>query len=90
MSLLIWFVIGVAIVVGLASYFVIKAHQRQPATGNEGMVGKSAAVKKPDFVYVEGALWRARAEDGAPLEVGTEVLIVGVDKLTLTVRKTNA
>lgn len=86
--------ITVALCVGLAAaaaaYLIIKAHSRQPTTGNEGMVGKLADVRRPDFVYVDGALWRAVSVDGQPLEVGASVEIVEVDKLTLKVRKTNA
>lgn len=87
MSVLITVVACVGLAVGLAGWLVVKAARSRPATGHEGMIGKIAQVRKPDFVYVNGALWRAVSEDNSSLETGDKVEIVGVDNLTLRVRK---
>lgn len=87
MSVLITVVACVGLAVGIAGWLVVKAARSQPATGYEGLIGKTAKVRKPDFVYVSGALWKAESRDGTPLEVGEKVEIVGVDDLTLKVRK---
>ena len=90
MSVLVTMVVFAAVVVGVCAYLVIKAHRHRPVGGVEGMIGKSAEVRDHGFVYVDGALWKARSADGAPLEIGGTVEIVAVDKLTLTVKKANA
>jgi len=87
LSMLITLAVLITASAGLAAWLVIRAHKRQVFTGNEGMVGKTAEVRQQGFVYVDGALWKARTADGVELERGAKVEIVGVDKLTLIVRK---
>jgi membrane-bound serine protease (ClpP class) len=77
----------VAVIVALVSWLVIKAARHQVATGNEGMIGKTAEVRTSDMIYVDGALWRVVCDE--ELNKGDKVEIVGVDKLTLKVKKTN-
>jgi membrane-bound serine protease (ClpP class) len=84
-SVLITIVICVGVVVMLAAWLVLKASRRQPFIGQEGMVGKIAEVRSNGFVYVDGALWKAVSDE--ELEVGTNVKIVSVDKLTLKVKR---
>ena len=84
-SVLISVVVFVGVVVALATYFVVRAYKRQPTTGEEGMVGKLAQVRKNGMVYVDGALWQAQCNE--ELVEGSEVEVVGVDKLKLIVRK---
>ena len=88
LSVLITLALLVTVCAGLAAWLVIRAHKRQPFIGNEGMIGKDAEVRKQGFVYVDGALWKAKTTDGGELIVGGTVEIVGVDKLTLIVKKT--
>ncbi len=90
LSVLITIVACIGVAVSIAAYLVIKASQRQPFTGNEGMIGKTADVRRQGLVYVDGALWKASHESGVELEVGGTVEIVAVDKLTLIVRKSNS
>ena len=87
LSVLITLALLVTLCAGLAAWLVIRAHKRQPFSGDEGMIGKDAEVRKQGFVYVDGALWKAKATDGGELIVGNIVKIVGVDKLTLIVKK---
>lgn len=84
-SLLITVSLIVGIVVGLVIWLVVKAAKRQPFTGDAGMIGKIAEVRKQGFVYVDGALWKMESDE--ELEPGTKVEVIGVDKLMLKVKK---
>ncbi len=79
-----------------AAFFVfaiakgLQAQQRQPATGMEGMVGTTGAVRAAltprGHVFVNGELWEAESLDDT-LPVGTEVNIVGYRGMCLQVRR---
>ncbi|PYN23611.1 MAG: hypothetical protein DMD99_13580, partial [Candidatus Rokuibacteriota bacterium] len=66
----------------------VRALGRPPATGAEGLIGKTGSVRErlaPEGqVLVSGEIWRAVAE-GEPVEIGGQVRIVAVDGLTLKV-----
>jgi len=60
-------------------------------TGWEELIGREAEVREPldpvGQIWIEGALWKARVDDGAPaVEPGRRVLVDAVDGLTLVVR----
>ncbi|MFQ5520725.1 MAG: nodulation protein NfeD [Candidatus Methylomirabilia bacterium] len=68
----------------------VQALYRRPTTGGLGMIGqvgvaRSALTPRGD-VLVQGELWRAVAE-GEPVAEGDEIAVVGVDGLTLRVKK---
>lgn len=67
---------------------IIRAQRRQAATGREELIGKTALVKStldPEGqVLYKGELWRAISESGR-VENGREVVINGIDSLTLYV-----
>jgi len=84
-SILTTIVLLVGVVAAIASYLVIRAARRQPSTGEEGMVGKTAEVRTNGMVYINGALWKAESLD--ILSEGDRVEIVSMDKLTLKVKK---
>jgi membrane-bound serine protease (ClpP class) len=88
MSVLITVVVCFGLAVIVAGWLVLKASRRQPFVGQEGMVGKIAEVRPNGFVYVDGALWKAISDE--ELEVGSNVKIVSVDKLTLKVKRTDS
>ena len=90
LSVLVTVVACVGAVVIAAGWLVIKASKRQVATGYEGLIGKIAEVRKTNYVYVDGALWKARAIDNESLSVGAEVEVVAVDGLVLKVKATNS
>lgn len=75
-------------VVGI--YLAFRSRTSPITTGQEGLVGRMAEVRKrlePEgMVFVEGALWRAVSEDGE-VDVGEFVRITGVYELRLTVRR---
>jgi membrane-bound serine protease (ClpP class) len=69
----------------------VEARHRHVRTGREELIGMHGTVRSPldpvGHVFVQGALWRAVASDSQEVAVGDEVVIEGVDGLTLTVRK---
>ena len=83
-------------VLSIATFFVItpkiiRAHRDEPVrTGWEELIGRDAEVRDAlnplGQVWIEGALWKARAADGdAPIPIGNRVRVESVDGLTLIV-----
>jgi len=74
-------------VVGLG----VRAHWTRVTTGREGLMGthgKARTALAPEgAVFVAGELWRARAEGDEQIAAGDEVEVVGMDGLTLRVRR---
>jgi membrane-bound serine protease (ClpP class) len=69
---------------------VLAAHRDEPVrTGWEEIVGSVGEVREPldpaGQVFVDGALWRARADDGTEVGLGNRVRVKSVDGLTLVV-----
>jgi len=68
---------------------VLRARLRRPATGREGLVGRSGTVRRAlapqGTVFAAGELWQATG-DGAELPVGATVIVTGVEGLRLRVR----
>jgi membrane-bound serine protease (ClpP class) len=75
---------------------VLRARLRPPATGKQAMIGMIGTVRstlKPaGMIFVDGALWSARLEQGGPAEVavGSPVVVTRVDGLQMTVRPASA
>jgi membrane-bound serine protease (ClpP class) len=69
---------------------VVRIHRRQATTGREELIGKTAMVKvvlNPEgTVMFKGERWTAISEKGR-VKPGEEVIITGVDGLTLRVIK---
>jgi len=94
-------VLAAALTLGLAGGAVLLAFARRVATaarsrartGAEALVGRVGVVRAAPAplgqVFVDGALWRARAslEDGEPLHAGDSVVVERVNGLTLGVRR---
>ena len=72
----------------------VQARHRRVRTGTDELIGERAVVRSPldpvGHVFLQGALWRAVADDGARIEVGDTVEVVGIDGLTLSVRKADS
>jgi membrane-bound serine protease (ClpP class) len=83
--------VGLVSIVGFAivSRKVVAAHRQKPKGGEEDLIGTEAEVRIPldpeGQVYVDGALWKARARGGGPVPAGSKVRIESVDGLTLLV-----
>lgn len=75
---------------------VLKAQGSQAMVGAERVIGKSGVVRSmlnPEgHVFVDGALWRARAPESAgKVKTGTQVRVIGLnDRLTLDVELVDA
>jgi membrane-bound serine protease (ClpP class) len=90
-----WWVIAVVVMVISAIFVfvvgaIIRSQRRRPATGREGLLGKTAvvhtALDPTGMVYVEGALWTART-DGDRIDPGEEAVVTKVEGLKLRVAK---
>ena len=66
---------------------VMRTRRRPAYIGGSDMVGRTAVVRGPNVVFVEGELWRATLADaaGPPLESGSTVRVVGRRGLDLVV-----
>ncbi len=84
-SLLVTIVVCIGVIMAIVLYLVVKAHRHQVTVGDEGMIGKTATVRSPGMVYVDGALWRIETSD--ELKQGDKVIIEKVTGLTLQVKK---
>jgi len=67
----------------------VQARHRTVHTGSEELLGALGTVRSTldpiGHVFVQGALWRAHAADDHRIEPGEEVVVEGIDGLTLTV-----
>ena len=61
------------------------SRRRRAVTGVEMLLGKTAVVSTPTQVRVAGEIWEARSDEA--LVVGEEMLVTGVDGLTLQVSR---
>jgi membrane protein implicated in regulation of membrane protease activity len=76
-------VLGAAVEVGEALFWVRWSQRRKAQVGVEALVGVEAEVREGGYVFVQGELWRARGAEG--LERGSRVRVRAVDGLTLVV-----
>jgi membrane-bound serine protease (ClpP class) len=88
-----WVAVPVAVVVGgglvAVGRRVLAARRREVRTGQEELVGSTGRVRVAldpvGQVFVQGALWRARAAADEPIAVDVPVHVVALDGLTLIV-----
>ena len=85
MSVLITIAVCVAAVTVVVGYLVYKAQRRRAFTGESGLIGRIATMRNHEMVFIEGALWKATANE--ELKAGDKVTVVGVQGLTLLVKK---
>ena len=75
----------------LAISLAIKAHTRKPQTGDKGILGESGRVQQritpdhPGRVFVHGEIWKAQSDE--ILEANDVVVVVGIERLVLKVKK---
>ncbi|MFC1943457.1 nodulation protein NfeD [Chloroflexota bacterium] len=89
-----WLIATISIIIaaftGLVMNRILRVHRRQPSTGWEELIGKTALVKaalEPEgIVLFKGERWTAESEAGH-VESGEEVVINKVDSLKLYVTK---
>jgi membrane-bound serine protease (ClpP class) len=89
-----WLVGAIAFIIAAAIVFVITrvvaTHRRQPSTGREELIGKTAVVKAPlapeGMVLYKGERWTAVSQEGR-IELDEKVVINRVDSLKLYVSR---
>ena len=84
---LLWVPIAIAVglIVALLVYLVVKAHSNKVGTGVQGLVGERGVFKGNGNVFVHGELWKAECNE--VLNEGDKVIVEGVDRMILRVRK---
>ncbi|HEY3551326.1 MAG TPA: nodulation protein NfeD [Gaiellaceae bacterium] len=86
-----WLVLGVGSAIGAFWVFAtgkaLAARRLPVKTGVQTLVGKFAEVRAPGLVFVDGALWQARADDDSELVPGERVTVQAVNGLRLTVAR---
>ena len=88
-----WATIVIALLLGTFAFIthkvIIPSFHKKKVTGSEGMIGLDAEVIEPlmpvGVIRVEGEYWKAKSVD-EDIAAGEEVEILGLDRLTLTVR----
>jgi membrane-bound serine protease (ClpP class) len=80
----------IAALMGFLVLKIVQVRKRPVAIGSTTVVGANGIVRREGMVFVNGELWRARTEDGEPLQSGEEVEVEGVDGLELVVRSRGA
>lgn len=88
-------IITAAILIGILLFIIHRAiipdFRRKPVTGQEGMIGLQGSVIKTlspiGTVIVEGEHWKAKSVDGQVIRSDESIEVVGVDRLTLLVRR---
>ena len=86
--------IAIAVVGGIFVFIVhvavIPSFHRKQVTGREGMIGLQGRVVKPlnpvGTIIVKGEHWKAKSIYDN-IDIDEEVKIIGIDGLTLTVRR---
>jgi len=85
-----WLIVGIGSAIGAFWAFALSkamaARRRPVVTGIEGIIGQKAKVRGPGLVFVDGALWKAKAADDSELVPGEEVEVKAVNGLVLTVQ----
>ena len=70
---------------------IIPSFHKRKVTGSEGMIGLMGEVIEPlapvGVVRVEGELWKAKVVEDDDIEAGEDVEILGLEKLTLEVKR---
>src|ERR671923_2958387 len=76
-------VVGGIVEVAESAAFIWWSKRRRAVTGAEALVGATGVVATSTQVRVAGELWNARSAD--ELVPGAEVVVKGIDGLTLVV-----
>jgi len=88
-------VIVIALLLGTFAFIthkvIIPSFHRRKVTGSEGMIGLEGEVVEPltpfGVVHVEGELWKAKSVEDDDIAAGEDVEILGLQKLTLEVKR---
>ena len=89
-----WVTIVIALLLGTFAFIthkvIIPSFHKKKVTGSEGMIGLEGEVIEPltpfGVIRVGGEYWKAKSV-GGDIAVGEEVEILGLNRLTLTVKR---
>ena len=86
-----WLIVGIGAPLGAFWAFALSkgmAARRLPVRTGAGMiVGSKGVARSANLVFVDGALWSAKAADDTPLVPGEQVQVDAVNGLVLTVHR---
>ena len=84
--------LGLAAIMALILTLVVRTRRQTPVPEHNAMVGERVVVRAPlaprGMVLAQGALWQAESDER--LDVGDEAEVVGMEGLTLVVRRRTA
>ncbi len=70
---------------------IVRSQVKKPVTGWEALIGKDAEADTDltpnGWVSIEGVRWKARTENNVFMEKGEAVTVIGINNLTLVVKK---
>lgn len=86
---------SIAVIMGGAVFLAAKALHKKPVSGTQAMIGENAEISSwtgnEGKIFAQGTLWSAKADverypDGIEFEQGDQVVITGIDGLTVIVK----
>lgn len=81
--------VTVAFAVGVTAFLVVflvaKAARHKPFLGSHALIGQRGDARADGFARIEGALWKIEADETLP--EGTKIEVIGVENLTLKVKR---
>ena len=82
-----WWVLAIALLVGVEVLEImlwLRLRKRVPASGIEGLIGRTGQLIEGGRVRIAGTTYRAKVLEGEP---GDPVVVESVDNITLRVRR---
>lgn len=91
------FIITAVLVLLIAAFIayyinrIVRSQVRKPVTGWESMIGSEGTadtdIDPEGWISLEGVRWKARTETNERIEKGEHVVVIGINNLTLVVKK---
>ena len=89
---IIWSIsLGVAIIAAIIAYSVTSTVKQPPAVGLQTLIGNQTklvqeiSIHQDGKIFAQGSYWTAKSDD--PIDAGHDVVVVGVNGLTVHVKK---
>ena len=84
----------VLIIAAFIAYYInriVRSQVRKPVTGWESMIGTDGTadtdINPEGWISLDGVRWKAKSESNERIEKGENVIVVGINNLTLIVKK---
>ena len=68
-------------------------HKPGRKSNAEALIGRTGKVEETipangyGYVKIDGDSWKAKSKDGSPLDRGTNVIVIGMESIIITVEK---